>query len=187
MAGVTVRQSTPADVAGIQRIARRGWEVAYGEFLAEATVEHAMAEWYASETVHEQIVDGGVAHFVACGTGDVPEQSSGKQRDPRAVENGEVVGYVGGGIPTVDDPERGAVWTFYVDPDRWNEGIGTRLFERELDALVERGATRVTIRVLAANTVGRSFYESRGFEAVEWGEDDLFGETRAAVTYAREI
>ncbi|WP_049901748.1 GNAT family N-acetyltransferase [Halococcus agarilyticus] len=185
MAGVTVRQSAPADVAGIQRVARRGWEAAYGEFLAVATVERAMDEWYASESVREQIVDGGVAHFVACETGDVSEGTDGKRTDPRAVE--QVVGYVGGGIPDANEPGRGAVWTFYVDPDRWGRGIGTRLFERELDALRERGATRVTIRVLAANAVGRSFYESQAFEVVERGEDDLFGETRAAVTYARDI
>ena len=44
MAGVTVRQSTPADVAGIQRIARRGWEAAYGEFLADATIESLVTD-----------------------------------------------------------------------------------------------------------------------------------------------
>ncbi|EMA42441.1 GNAT family N-acetyltransferase [Halococcus saccharolyticus] len=186
MAGVTVRQSTPVDVAGIQRVARRGWAAAYGDFLAEGTIDRAMDEWYASERVREQITRGDVAHFVACETGDVSGSVSGERTDPRAVEE-QVVGYVGGGIPDTNERERGAVWTFYVDPDWWGEGIGTRLFERELDALRERGASRVTVRVLAANTVGRSFYESQGFEVAETGEDDLFGETRAAVTYARDI
>ena len=184
MAGVTVRQSMPTDVAGIQRVARRGWEAAYGELLAEETIERAMNEWYAGESIREQITGGDVAHFVACEPPRVSNGASGKQRDPRAVADGAVIGYVGGGVP---EDDRGAVGALYVDPDRWGEGIGTRLFERELDALAERGATRVTIRVLAANTLGRSFYESRGFEVVETSEDDLFGETRAAVTYAREI
>lgn len=183
MAGVTVRQSMPADVSGIQRVARRGWEAAYGDFLAETTIERAIDEWYASEGVREQITRGDVAHFVACETNDGAGRASGDQTDPGAVEE-RIVGYVGGGIP---EDERGSVGALYVDPDRWEEGVGTRLFERELDALAERGASRVTIRVLAANTIGRSFYESQGFEVVETGEDDLFGETRAAVTYARDI
>ncbi|PSQ10572.1 hypothetical protein BRC98_05090, partial [Halobacteriales archaeon QS_7_68_65] len=150
-----------------------------------------------------QITGGDVAHFVACEPPRVSNGASGERRDPRAVADGAVIGYVGGGVP---EDDRGAVGALYVDPDRRGEGhaseasvstgdehsessggIGTRLFERELDALAERGATRVTIRVLAANTLGRSFYESRGFEVVETSEDDLFGETRAAVTYAREI
>ena len=165
MADVTVHESTPEDVPGIRYIARRGWEAAYGDFLAAATIERAMDEWYASDTVRGQVEREAVAHFVA-------------------VEDGEVVGYVGGGI---SEGERGAVWTFYVDPDRWGEGIGTRLFERELDALRERGATYVTIRVLAANAVGRSFYESQDFEVAEEGRDDLFGKSQPAVTYAGDI
>lgn len=80
MASVTVRQSLPEDVPDIRRIARRGWEAAYGDFLAAETIERAMDEWYAGDTIHEQITRGGdVAHFVAVGEG--------------------IVGYVGGGNP----------------------------------------------------------------------------------------
>lgn len=165
MTDVSVRETTVEDVPEIRNVARRGWTAAYGDFLAEATIEHAMDEWYASETVRGQVEREEIAHFVAAG-------------------NGEIVGYVGGGI---SDGESGAVWTFYVDPSRWDEGIGTRLFEHELDALRERGVTRVTIRVLAENAVGRSFYESRGFEVIEESEDDLFGEQQPAVTYAGDI
>lgn len=165
MADVTVRESTPADAAGIQRIARRGWSAAYGDLLDRETIERAMDEWYAAESVRGQIEREDVAHFVA-------------------VENEAVVGYVGGGV---SEGEHGAAWTFYVDPDRWDGGVGSRLFERELDALRNRGVTRVTIRVLAENAVGRSFYESRGFEVAEKGIDDIFGETRPAVTYAGGI
>jgi GNAT superfamily N-acetyltransferase len=109
-----------------------------------------------------------------------------RERGDEGGEDGAVVGDAGGWVPDADDPER-VVGALYVDPDRWGAGIGTRLFERALDALREQGVTRVTIRVLAENAVGRSFYESLGFEVAAESAEDLFGETRPAVTYASEI
>jgi ribosomal protein S18 acetylase RimI-like enzyme len=172
MATIAVRESTPDDVPGVRRVARRGWEAAYGDVLDPATIERALEEWYAPAFVRESVERADVVHLVAV-------DESGR--------DGAVVGYTGGWVPDADDPERGVVGTLYVDPDRWGAGIGTRLFERALDALRGQGVTRVTIRVLAENAVGRSFYESRGFEVAAESADDLFGETRPAVTYASEI
>ncbi len=50
--------------------------------------------------------------------------------------------------------------------------------------LRERAVVRVETTVLAGNDVGRSFYESRGFAVSEAYDDDLFGETVRALTYA---
>jgi GNAT superfamily N-acetyltransferase len=79
----------------------------------------------------------------------------------------------------------GGLGALYVDPDWWGAGVGTRLLAAVTAALRERGADRVEARVLAANEVGRAFYEARGFEPVTEATTTLFGETVLEVTYAR--
>ncbi|MFC7155896.1 GNAT family N-acetyltransferase [Halomarina halobia] len=160
MADVTVRPATPDDVPGIRRIARRGWEAAYGDFLADETVERALAEWYAPAFVRDAVERDGTIYRVA-------------------VADGEVVGYATGRVDDV-----GRLTSLYVDPDRWGEGIGTRLLEAVFDRLRERGVGRLEVRVLAVNEVGRAFYESRGLEPVAEAETDLFGASHREVVYA---
>lgn len=162
---VTVRAATPDDVPGIQRVARRGWSGVYGDFLDDVTIERAMDEWYATESVRAAIERDDVAYFVA-------------------TDRDAVVGYVNA---SRGEGNRGTIGTFYVDPARWNEGIGTRLFEHALDALRERGVTRIRIEVFERNAVGRAVYESWGFAVVKRDDESLFGETASVVTYAGDI
>ena len=51
-----------------------------------------------------------------------------------------------------------------VDPAMHRRGIGRRLVQAAADEALERGATRLTLRVLAPNRAARALYESCGFE-----------------------
>ena len=66
-----------------------------------------------------------------------------------AVEDHGVVGYAAGG--PIDDAEWGALDTIYVCPDRWCDGIGSRLFDTVTEQLRERGFERCQTPVLADN------------------------------------
>lgn len=161
---VTVRKAELGDVPAVQRVARRAWETAYGDFLDAETIDRAMSEWYGDATVRDRITrDSGL--FLVAETDD------------------RVGGYVDASLQNGD----AVVGALNVDPDWWREGVGSRLLDRAVGALAERGAERVRARALAANDVGRSFYESRGFTVGSRGEDELFGRTAAAVTYVREL
>ena len=48
---MTVREAGPADVPGIRRVAREGWYAAYGDFLADGTVERVELEVLAENAV----------------------------------------------------------------------------------------------------------------------------------------
>lgn len=140
-----------------------GWTAAYGEFLSNEVIDRVMDEWYDSEIIRQAITDEWVPYFVA----------------RTSEENGDaddVIGYASGGVSETAE-DGWSVRTLYVHPDRWGEGIGTRLFEAVLDSLRERGTGRVEIHVLAANTVGISFYESQGFERVRENESAFGGST----------
>lgn len=164
MADPTIRPATPADVAGIRRVARRGWTAAYEGILSESVIDRAMAEWYDPDTLVEIIDREAGTYLVA--------------------EGEEIVGYASGGSDGDRVAELGAI---YVDPDRWGEGVGTALlsaFERERR---RAGDEAVRLRVLADNEVGIAFYRARGYEPVAEGEDELFGERVAERIFRRNL
>jgi ribosomal protein S18 acetylase RimI-like enzyme len=176
MVNVTVRHATPDDVSDIRRIAQLGWTATYGKFLASEVIEWVMNEWYDTESVAQYVTDERVAYFVA-------EEIDEDENEETNIDE-KVIGYASGGVP---EDDCGNVGTLYVHPDRWGEGIGTRLFEAVLGTLDEWGAERVEIHVLAENDVGISFYESQGFECVNEGESEFGGTNHREYVYASDL
>ncbi|WP_439027509.1 GNAT family N-acetyltransferase [Haloarchaeobius sp. DT45] len=74
----------------------------------------------------------------------------------------------------------------YVHPDHWDEGIGTRLLEAVSEA-IPADRTTLVLSTPAANEVGRSFYESRGFTLREHRTGDVGGEVVPTVVFARKL
>ena len=151
---VEVRRASPADVPGIRRVARAGWEAAYEDVLAPETRKQCLAEWYAPEAVERAVTDPGVSYFVADDAG--------------------VVGYASG---DADGGENlGRLSSIYVHPDRWGEGVGTELLAAVETTLAERGVDAVRVLVLAENEVGIRFYRARGYDCVDSRTVELGGE-----------
>jgi len=59
---------------------------------------------------------------------------------------------------------RGVVENLYVEPPLRNEGIGAALLERAEQRLVELGADRVALEVMADNRDARRFYRDQGYD-----------------------
>jgi ribosomal protein S18 acetylase RimI-like enzyme len=161
-----VRSATPADVPGIRRVASAGWRAAYGDIMDEATIEETLSAYYAPEEVERSVTAESVVYLVA-------------------VAEERVLGYASG---TDSDRGPGAeLVSIYVTPDRWGEGVGSRLFEELRARLRQRGYERVRAVVLAANDVGLLFYCRHGFERVEEREEVVGGEPHRAFVVAREL
>ena len=85
-----------------------------------------------------------------------------------AEEGGEVVGYVALGSPTRLESNRHVmdVRGLGVAPDHQGRGLGRTLMEAAVAEARRRGARKLRLRVLGANSGARALYESCGF-AVE--------------------
>ncbi|PSQ37668.1 hypothetical protein BRD05_00085 [Halobacteriales archaeon QS_9_70_65] len=70
-----------------------------------------MARWYDPDGVAARVA-GDDAFFVADGGDD------------------GVIDYVSGAPADDDDPDETVLGAIYVDPDRWGEGVGSRLLRR---------------------------------------------------------
>lgn len=165
MADVTVREATVDDVSGIHRVAERGWNAAYDDLLSEDAIDAALTEWYDPEATREMVRRDDVASFVADEDG--------------------VAGYVSGG--SAGEPGVATLGAIYVDPGRWDEGVGSSLLSRFEAWCLERDLGVVECEVLAGNDLGTSFYRARGYEAVEARESELFGDAVEELRFRRRV
>lgn len=164
---MNVRAATTDDVAGIRQVAQRTWDAAYEDVVGREEIDAAMQEWYAPEAVERQVEAEDTGYFVA-------------------VEDDQVVGYASSGPSGVEDC--GELYSIYVHPDRWGDGVGSRLLARTTAHLADLGFDRMRVAVLAGNDVGNAFYRRRGFELSEENEVELFtGEPFGEFVYHRTV
>lgn len=162
--GDSIRDATIEDVPEIQRVADRGWNATYGDFLTEAAIETILDDWYAPEYLEAAITAEGAVYLVA---GD-----------------DEIAGYASA-APTENGEAQ--LYAIYIDPDRWNGGVGTELLDSILERLTAHDIERLRVEVLGDNTVGVSFYESRGFERTTERDIELGEQTLPEYVYHRDL
>ncbi|MDZ5811650.1 GNAT family N-acetyltransferase [Halorubrum sp. AD140] len=166
MAEVTIRTAVPEDTSTILRVAERGWNAAYGDFLSQETIDTAMAEWYDPNTVRGHITRDDVAYFVA-------------------EQDGNILGYVSGG-PSGEE-STATLGAIYVDPDYWGNGIGTILLDKFEEFCRQQEYDTIQFQVLTQNDVGIAFYRKYGYDVVEERDAELFGEAVREYVFCGKI
>lgn len=150
---VEVRPATLDDVGAVRRIARRAWWAAHEPLVGEDSVETFLEEYYDVAMVQGRVERDDVVLLVAS-AGEVG-----------------VVGFLSA-APAADDPGLFHLSQCYVDPDRWGEGIGSRLLATAETSMADRGADRVRLGVMAENDRAVGFYEAAAYERVGAFHDD---------------
>jgi GNAT superfamily N-acetyltransferase len=77
----------------------------------------------------------------------------------------EIIGFASSGPSRDEDPDQERVhelYTIYLSPECWGEGIGTALLNAVIKEVPET-AERLELWVMEKNIRGRAFYESKGF------------------------
>lgn len=163
---MTIRPAGVDDAAEIQQVARRSWHRAYEKILDADRIDDIVDDWYAPKRLIEDDISRSDRRFFVATTGE------------------EVVGFAEA-VPSDSDDGVAELYRIYVQPDRWNRGIGQALLEHVQETLRERGFETLSLTVFAENTVGVRFYESKGFERVDTGSAEQFDARE--YTYIKEL
>jgi GNAT superfamily N-acetyltransferase len=158
-------------VQGIAKVCSEGYRATYGETHSKEYIERIISEFYNTDRIVNEVTKtsrywGG--YFVA-------------------IENDEVVGAVGGGM--INDTA-GEVFVLYLDPNRRNEGIGTKLLAAITKQQKEEfNASEQWVSVQKGNEKGIPFYEARGFifQHEQNGYGNAEGEEYISLRYCRPI
>ena len=150
-----VRPAAPDDAPAIESIARAAWWEAYPGILDTDVIEETLEAVYDPAFLREAMADHDDLLYLVAEADD------------------EVVGFATAQQTWADEVE---IHTLYVDPDHWEEGVGSALLESVTDSAESAGVDRLRVGVLSGNHVGRAFVESNGFERVET-RTAAFGET----------
>jgi ribosomal protein S18 acetylase RimI-like enzyme len=142
-----VRDARLGDRAGVRAAARAAWHATY-RAIPTADIDATVDAWYGDAAL--------AAAF----------------EEPFLVADDErVVGFVhaspAGGTATLA--------RLYVRPERWREGVGSRLLDAAESRLRDRSVWLVRLLVLASNDRARRFYEAQGYAAVDRTTDEIAG------------
>lgn len=181
-----VRPARPGDAEAISAVAGASWHAAYDDTVGPEAVEKDVAEWYDPADLRQRAREA--RHFYVAGAIDdsattesrgngVPNAEDGTRTE---AVGGEVVGLASGGAP--DGALRdGVIDAVYVRPDRWRQGIGSKLVGALIADFGARAVERVVAVVLAENEVGRSFFASLGFREIDRTPSQIGGREREAI------
>lgn len=162
---LTVRPAMKRDIDSIRGIARSSWDAAHAPLLGAETAHSFFEREYDESRVRSKVTSD-------AGCFEVAVDSSG------------VVGFVTAAPLERSPPVFGLSW-LYVHPDRWGEGIGTRLLTGVERAIEREGGERIRLGVLAANERAIRFYERAGYTHYNDYYDDRI-EARGCL-YVKEL
>jgi ribosomal protein S18 acetylase RimI-like enzyme len=176
---VRLREATPDDADAVAAVAADAWWAACSAALSAEAVRTALADLYDEAFLGEvaaEAADQPDFRFLVAVETEAGGESPG---------DGEtVVGFASAAREWADEVE---LFTLYVDPDRWGEGVGSELLAALEAWAADRGAERMVCSALADNAVAVGFLESRGFERTREVEAAVGGETTAEYEFEKSL
>lgn len=142
---VLVRKALPGDEQGIVDVCVAAQCNTYKNLYSKQYIEGVIEKFYTVERIEKEIAETDRywnGYFVA-------------------LLNNEIVGAIGGGV---DEEGIAEVYVLYLDPEKRNKGIGTKLLNYLTDVQKTKyGAHEQWVSVTKNNMLGIPFYEARGF------------------------
>ena len=166
MVNVHIREATVADAAAIARVHVDSWRTTYpgivpDEYLASLDIEEREGRWRA------------ILRAVSQDFRYVAES-----------QDGEIVGFGGGGPERSNDPVyRGELYAIYLLEESQRRGIGRLLTAAVVRRLVGSSMRSMITWALAENMPTRRFYEALGGEYVREQDITIGGASLVEVAY----
>lgn len=188
-----IRPALPSDAPGIHRVSGRSARAAYEGVVEDETIIEAVERPAFEDQVRawldEVADDERVIYLVAEVEERVGKGPEGTGPDGE-MAGADIVGFAqlcrGERSPEPVAPGEAFLVSLYVDPDRWNEGVGSALMDAVVDRLPDE-VTVLSLDVLATNDLARGFYENRGFRPVAEGTYEVDDVAYPTERYARTL
>ena len=168
---IEILKADETHVEGISKVCKEANWATYKELYSDEYIKRVIKEFYNHERILKEVTD----------------TSRGWGGYIVAVEDNEVIGAIGGGMIS---KASGEVFVLYLDPNRRNEGIGTKL----LEALTQQQrdeyqAKEQWVSVAKGNQKGIPFYEARGFifNYEQRGFENTEEENYTSLRYVRKL
>lgn len=142
----TVRDAVPGDALAVAQTHVRSWQVGFAGLISQGYLDALRAEERAARYNFERMdTTNGPYTLVATNQDAVcGHVTLGRSRDR-------------------NHPEAGEVWSLYVDPAHWDQGVGRTLLTAACRALRQAGYGTAYLWVLATNGRARRFYARAGW------------------------
>ena len=154
---------TAGDIPGVKTVARRTWAHTYRGVIPEPVQQKYLNLAYSQEALERRLRSG---IFL------VAERQT------------EIVGFAQF-VPVAGTEGEVDLVAIYVLPEAQGRGAGSKLLDAGIRALGD--VRRVRVRVERDNTVGRGFYDARGFRLVRESVDEFEGHSFNMVELVLEI
>jgi ribosomal protein S18 acetylase RimI-like enzyme len=146
---IVVRPASVTDALAIAQTHTASWQAAYqgifdAQWLAALSVEKRRLMWVEAIMARQP-------HVLVAVTGQD--------------EMPQVLGHAswGNSRDSGDPKEIGELWSIYLDPGVWRQGLGQRLWQACRMMMFEAGMRQCRVWVLENNTDARAFYAALGF------------------------
>jgi GNAT superfamily N-acetyltransferase len=140
-----LRPAEPADAAAVARVHVRSWQIAYRGLLPDEYLDGLQAE--------ER-----VPHY------SFGDRRPGQPATTVAIEGGEIGGFATTGPSRdLDRAGGGELYALYVDPTRWDRGVGRALMRDSRERLAQAGFPDAHLWVLTGNARAERFYRLDGW------------------------
>ncbi|QDG49663.1 GNAT family N-acetyltransferase [Persicimonas caeni] len=146
--GIIVRTARASDAQEIAELDVRSWRAAYSDIFPASELEKLSVD--ERRSCWKRII----------------ARNFGSQLAVVGELDGEIVGFCQAGPDRSRMEDAAEIYTLYVDPEHWGEGVGTALLDVVLPWLAPNYDT-ATLWVVRENALARRFYEARGFRWVE--------------------
>ena len=145
---VEIRLAEISDAEAIAKVQNSGWQNAYAGLIPDLVLQNLSLE--ARRKSWEE---------------SIKTPPAGSQILLACIE-GEVQGFMGFG-PSRDEEglcKCGEIYTFYVNLEYQNRGLGKALMKAGLNFLKAEGHSEIQLWAIEGNTLAQNWYESRGWK-----------------------
>lgn len=147
---ISIRKMEEQDIIAIQEIAVKTWHATYEGIIPIEVQNNFLKVAYNESRLNARINN---SLFLV------------------AEQNGILIGFANFSNSTENG--KAELVAIYIDPTSQGKGVGTLLVQHAINKL--HNVKEIFVCVEKENTIGRTFYESKGFETIEEFDDNFDG------------